>query len=276
MVLMSTPATAASPAPATYRAGRAERWVYLRDLLRELIARDLRLRYRGSMLGALWTLLNPLAELAVLLFIFDIVLPLNIPNYGPFLFTGLLVFGWFQSSLMSATAVIVSNRELVRRPGFPVATLPVVTVAASLVHFVLALPVLGALVVYSGVELTRMLWLMPLLMAVQFVFTLALAYPLAAIHVWFRDTQYLLKVALQLMFYLTPVFYEASAIPKGYDYLYRLNPIVTIVEGYRDVLLRGAAPPLIPWLVISAVTVVLLVNGLALFRDTSHRFADEL
>src|SRR5262245_1520850 len=119
------------PPAAVARSGAARpiaAWQHRRDLLRELIERDMKLRYRGSFFGMAWTLLNPLAELMVLVFIFNRVLPLNIANYAPFLFTGLLVYNWFQSSLFYATVAIVSNRELIRRPDVPLTILPVISV----------------------------------------------------------------------------------------------------------------------------------------------------
>ena len=253
-----------------------ERWAHVRDVLRELIARDVKLRYRGSYFGMAWTLLNPIAELAVLLFIFGAVLPLKIPNYAAFLFTGLLVYTWFQSSLFFATVAVVNNRDLIRRPNVPLAVLPIVSVASTLLHFLLSLPVLGILLVYSGVQLTSAVLALPLLIAVQFVLILALAYPLAALHVWFRDTQYFLKVILQLLFFLTPVFYETSTIPEQYRYLFRLNPMSDIVDGYRDVLVRGVFPPLGTWVLLLAVSTVLLIISLAGFRRASRNFADEL
>jgi lipopolysaccharide transport system permease protein len=251
-------------------------WAHRRDLLRVLIGRDLKLRYRGSLFGMAWTLLNPLAELLVLVFIFDTVLPLDIPHYPAFLFTGLLVYNWFQSSLHFATVTVVGNRDLIRRPDVPLAILPVVTVAGTLVHFLLSLPVLFALLVASDIRVTSAAMLLPALIAVQFVVILALSYPLAAIHVWFRDTQYLLRVALQLLFYLTPVFYEASTVPARFAALYNLNPMVTIVDGYRDVLLRGVAPPLGPWVAVATVAIVVLALAVASFRALSPRFVDEL
>lgn len=253
-----------------------DRWGHLRDLLRQLIARDMKLRYRGSVLGMAWTLLNPLTELLVLLFIFDRVLPLNIPNYGPFLFTGLLVYGWFQTALTFATGAIVHNRELIRRPGVSSIVLPIATVASTLIHFLFSLPVLFVLLLFSGIHFTSAVLALPVLIVLQFVFTLSLTYPLATVHVWFRDTQYLLKIALQLFFYLTPVFYETSAIPERYSLLYRINPMVPVVESYRDVLLRGKLPPAMPLLILTGISIVLLVGGTAVFRQTSHRFSDEL
>ena len=131
---------------------RAAKLAHVRDLFRELIARDMKLRYKRSVMGVAWTLLNPLAELVILFLIFGLVLPLDIPNYPAFLFIGIFAYGWFQNSLYFATGAIVGNRELVRQPGFPVLILPVVTVASNLIHFLLALPILFALLLYSGIR----------------------------------------------------------------------------------------------------------------------------
>lgn len=254
----------------------ARRWVHVRDILRELIARDIKLRYRGSYFGMAWTLLNPIAELTVLWFVFGHVVPLRIPNYAAFLFTGLLVYTWFQTSLFHATVAVVSNRDLIRRPDVPLDILPVISVASTLFHFLLSLPVLFALLIWSSVPLTRSLFALPALIVVQFVLTLALAYPLAALHVWMRDTQYFLKVGLQLLFFLTPVFYEAQTIPEQYRHLFTLNPLATLVNGYRDVLVRGVLPSATDWLLLTLAGTGLLLGGLVAFRRASRYFADEL
>jgi len=250
--------------------------VYVRDLFRELIARDLKLRYKRSVMGIAWTLLNPLTELLILFVIFGAVLPLNIPNYAAFLFTGILAYGWFQNSLYFATNAIVGNRELVRQPGFPVLILPVVTVASNLIHFLLALPILFVLLVSSGVTVTWALLALPVVILLEFMLTLSLAYFVATFHVRFRDTQYLLRVLLQLTFYLTPVFYEASAIPEPFQWLYRLNPMVFLVESYRSVLIGGQFPAPGNTVIMTLGTAGLLFVGLRVFMRTSHRFVDEL
>jgi lipopolysaccharide transport system permease protein len=250
--------------------------VQVRDLLRELIARDIKLRYRGSLLGIAWTLLNPLAELLVLLFVFSSVFRVNIPNFGAYLFTGLLVYGWFQTSLNFATGAIVGNRELVRRPGVPSVILPIVTVASNLVHFVLSLPILFGLLMISGVHITSAVLALPILIAIQFVFIAGLAYPVATIHVWFRDTQHVLRVALQLLFYLTPIFYEASSVPARLQPAYRLNPMAHMVDAYRAVLLRGEFPEPTSLMFLAIVSFGLLFVGVVWFRHASDRFADEL
>ena len=241
-----------------------------------MIARDIKLRYRGSLLGVLWTLLNPLAELLVLLFVFGTVFHVSIPNFGAYLFMGLLVYGWFQTSVNFATGAIVENRELVRRPGVPTAILPVVTVASNLVHFLLSLPILFALLLINGIQITSAIFALPLLIAIQFVLILSLAYPVATIHVWFRDTQHVLRVALQLLFYLTPIFYEAESVPARLQWVYRLNPLAHMVTVYRTVLLNGQWPSVgsLLYLILTSSTMLLL--GVIWFQRASPRFADEL
>jgi lipopolysaccharide transport system permease protein len=252
------------------------RLIYLRDLLRELVLRDMKLRYKGSVLGLAWSLLNPLAQLLVFGLVFSTILPLNIPNYTAFLFTGLLVWSWFQSSLFAATTVIVDGRSLIKRPGFPVALLPVVTVTANLVHFALALPVLLLFLLLTGIALQATVLLLPLLIAIQFLLTLSFAYFLAAIHVTFRDTQHLVGVVLLLFFYLTPIFYDGSAVPAAFQPVYRLNPLLHLLEAYRAILIEGRLPDFGMLAVVTAVSAVLLLLGFRVFRRASYTFVEEL
>lgn len=251
-------------------------WAVTRDLLRELIARDIKLRYRGSLLGVLWTLLNPLAELLVLFVVFSMVFRVDIPNFPAYLFTGLIVYGWFQTSLNFATGAIVANRELVRRPGVPVVILPIVTVASNLVHFVLSLPILVGLLVLSHVEVTAAALALPVLVGLEFMLILGFAYPVAALSVWFRDLQHVLRIGLQLLFYLTPVFYETRAAPESLQWFFRINPLAHLVDAFRAVLMRGEMPDPRSLFYLTVLSAAMLLFGLVWFRRASTRFADEL
>src|SRR6266487_6216185 len=144
------------------------RVVYARDLLRELVARDMKLRYKRSVLGIVWSMLNPLLQLLVFYFVFGLLLPLNIPHYPSFLFTGVLVWSWFQSSLLCATGAIVDNRELIKRPGFPIAILPTVTVTSHLIHFLLAIPALLICVLLDVGHITIAVIALPIVIVLQF------------------------------------------------------------------------------------------------------------
>ena len=127
-----------------------QRLAYLRDLLREMVIRDMKLRYKRSVLGILWSLLNPLIQMLVFTFLSRGVLSLDIPNYPSFVFTGVLAWNWFQRALSLTAGAITGNRELIRRPGFPTAILPVATVATHLIHFLLALPILLLFLAFGG------------------------------------------------------------------------------------------------------------------------------
>ncbi|MBD0305456.1 MAG: ABC transporter permease [Nitrospiraceae bacterium] len=255
---------------------RWHRAIYARDLLRELVSRDMKLRYKRSVLGIVWSLINPLAQLLVFYFVFGVLLPLHVSHYSSFLFTGVLVWSWFQSSLLSATGAIVDNRELIKRPGFPVAILPTVSVTSHLVHFLLAVPILLGCILLDVGRLSGAIVAMPLMIAIQFIFTLSLSYLIATFHVTFRDTQYLLGVLLQLFFFLTPVFYDIAAIPERHRSLLRLNPMVHLVEGYRAILIHGKLPDQTSLLVLAVCSTVLLLIGSLVFKRASYRFVEEL
>jgi lipopolysaccharide transport system permease protein len=265
-----------APSDAVGCIGERSSLSHLRDVALELILRDLRLRYKRSVLGIAWSLVTPLAQLLVLHFVFTVVLPLGIANFGSFLFVGILVWSWLSGSLDQATGSIVDNRELVRQPGFPVAVLPVVTVTTNLIHFVMALPVLAVVLGLGAATPGASLALLPALIGLQFLFTLSIAYFVATLHVTFQDTKHLLGVLLTLGFYLTPVFYEVRQAPEPYQPLYALNPMVHVIEAYRDVLLHGVWPSPSGLIAVALVSGVLLFLGYTLFTRTSYRFVDEL
>ncbi len=246
------------------------------DLLRVLVDRDMKLLYKRSALGIAWTLINPLLQLAVFSFVFRSVIPINIPQFSSFAFSGLLIWTWSQTALFQATGLITSNKALIRQPNFPTAILPVVTTMTGLIHFLLALPVLIIFLAVDGVEPNSVLFVLPLLMVIQFVLTVGLAYPLAALNVTFRDTQHTLGVLLQMLFYLTPIFYDLNSVPKEFQPFYQLNPMVPLIEAYRAILLKGTQPDWQALLIVSLIVAVILPIGLAIFRRQSNTFVEEL
>lgn len=249
---------------------------HARDLLRELVARDMKIRYKRSVLGIAWSLVNPLTQILIFSFLFNRVLPLNIPNYTAFVFTGVLAWSWFSSALLAAPGAIVDNRDLVRRPGFSVAVLPVVTVMTNGLHFVLALPVLLAVLLLGGGRIGPPALTLPAIMLVQFVLILGLTYLIAALHVRFRDIQHLAGIGLMLMFYLTPVFYSAASVPAEYRLIYDLNPMAAVLSAYRAALIEGHWPA--PEALLRALLIGAVVLGVSfgVFRRASARFVEEL
>jgi lipopolysaccharide transport system permease protein len=249
---------------------------YLWDLLRSLVDRNMKLMYKRSMLGIAWTLINPLLQLLVFIFVFQVIIKIEIVQYSSYVFTGLLVWNWFQSSLFEATGVIINSRALIRQPGFPTVILPIVVVTTGLIHFTLALPVLVVFLLVDGVKLTPFILILPLLQLVQFILTITLAYFLAALNVTFRDTQHTLGILLQFLFYLSPIFYELKSIPTQYWYPYSLNPMVHLVTCYRQILMWGVQPDWLALAIICGLTLLALPIGFWVFKRQSLRFVEEI
>lgn len=250
--------------------------IYIRDLLHELVVREIRIRYKRSVLGIGWSLLNPLLQLLVFFFVFKWIVPVQVENYAVFLFTGILIWNWFQSSVYSGSSVIADNPMLIRQPGFPTTVLPIVTVTANLVNLILAFPILLGVLLWSGSSVAVSWIALPIVIAVQFVLTLMVVYFVAALHVSFRDSQYLLAVILLFGFYLSPVFYNSSAVPASFVNIYRLNPLVHLLDAYRTILLRSTFPDFTSLAIVAAVSSILLFVSYRYFRRASHYFAEEL
>lgn len=249
---------------------------HLWDLLRSLVDRDMKLMYKRSVLGVAWTLISPLLQLLVFVFVFQVIIKIDIPHFASYVFMGLLVWNWFQNSLIQATGVIISNRALIRQPGFSSPILPIVVVSSGLIHFILALPVLIAFLLVDGVKLTPLVFLLPLLQFLQFALIVTFSFLLAALNVKFRDTQHTLGVLLQLLFYLTPIFYQIESIPAKYWYIYSLNPMVHLVTSYRQIMMWGVSPDWLALAVIAGNILVFLPISYRLFIYQSLRFAEEL
>ncbi len=249
---------------------------YLVDLTRELLVRDIKLRYKRSVLGIGWSLLNPLLQFLVFYAVFRWIIPVNVPDFAVFLLIGILTWNWFQSSLTFGCLVITDNASLIRQPGFPAAILPVIAVGTNLVNFLLALPVLAVALLIAGHSFTPSLAVLPFVIAIQFLLTLSAVYVLSVLHVFFRDTQYLLGVFLLVGLYLSPVFYPVQSVPVEWRGWFALNPLVHILEAYRAVLIHGRYPDVSPLLLVAAVSIAILVPSYRKFVRSSHWFIEEV
>lgn len=256
--------------------GWKRRLAYVSDVLRELVSRDFKLRYKKSVLGIGWSLLVPLAQLAVLYWVFHNLLALNIPDYTAFLFAGLLPWMWFQSALMASALAVVDNRDLVRQVGFPIPILPTISVLSQLIHFLLAFPILALFLAMDGHHFSVALLALPLVILIQFVFTASLAYIVATLQVTFRDTQHLLGVSLFLMFYLTPVFWDSAQLAPQFQPVMQINPMGQLLAAYRSILVHEQLPDAAPLLSLALMSVAVLSLGYWIFLRARNRFVEEL
>ncbi len=212
-----------------------------RGLIQSLVARELKARYRGSVLGFFWSFVNPLLLLTVYTFVFGTLLPNTSKEttpYSVFFMSGLLPWTWFSASLMEASGSLITGGNLIKKVLFPAEVLPIVSVLANLVHFALGLPILAAFMIgfQHFPDWADLPWL-PLIVLVQLVFTIALGLVLAALTVHFRDIRDLLANLLTLWFFTTPIIYwYLMPTVKDYVWLFRLNPFFHLVVSYQEVL----------------------------------------
>ena len=247
-----------------------------RGLIQSLVARDLKARYRGSVLGFLWSFVNPLLLLSVYSFVFTVVMPSRVEGLEPyslFMFCGLLPWTWFTSSLLESATVLVSGGNLIRKVLFPAEVLPIVTVLAAFVHFCLGLLiVVGGIAYYQiDVSLAELVWL-PVIVLVQLILTLALALLISVITVHFRDMRDLLGNLITLWFFATPILYPLSKVPERMQPVMKLNPFTHLARAYQEVLfLPGGFTEASNLLLLGAFSLALLLISLAVFdrlRDT--------
>jgi len=255
-----------------------------RGLIQSLVARDLKARYRGSVLGFFWSFINPLTLLLIYTFVFKYVMPAavkGIDNYSLFMFCGLLPWTWFASSLAESAGVLISGGNLIKKVLFPAEILPIVTVTSNMVHFFLALPILVVFLIYYRAPLTlpELAWF-PVVVAVQYVFTLACALLLSALTVHFRDIRDILSNVLSLWFFATPIIYSYLHLPdtaKPFMKYMDLNPFVHLAISYQEILFFAGPFGHWKWLLaLGGVSVVLFLAAYWVFDRLRDSFAEEV
>lgn len=269
-----------------------ELWRY-RHLVGNLVVRDLKVRYKNSVLGFFWSLVGPLLMMLVLSVVFSFLFPnAEYRAFHVMVLVGILPWNWFNAAVAGGIGSIVNNAPLINKVYFPREVLPISIVLSELVNFLLALPVLAVIILLSGIGLTwHALWL-PVIMLVQVAFTLGFVFILATANVYYRDTSMIMDVLLLAWFFLTPIFYPSSFYDQqqveilghtvpGSRIAFILNPLASLVSSYR-VALYGSTegPPSNPDLLFlgrTALTaLVFLVVGYWIFHRYSGQFGEEV
>lgn len=249
---------------------------YYLDAITALIGRELAIRYKGSVLGLLWAVLSPLATVAILHFLFTRILPLGVPYYSSFVYSGLLPWTWFSAAVQTGSSTLLDNRDLVRKPFFARPLLPVVVTGTNFLLYLLALPVLLVLLLIDGLTPTSALFLLPVVWLVQALFTLACTMLMAALSVVVRDMQHLLGIVLLLWFYLTPIFYNLNNLPGETSRFFVLNPMAVIVQSHRAIALAGLSPDWLALAGVAATSTLLLIFSTIVFRSLEDSFVERL
>jgi ABC-2 type transport system permease protein len=257
------------------RAPWAAAWAY-RDLVRHLIGRDLRHKYKGSTFGFAWSLANPLLMAAIYTLAFEYIVRIQVPRFPLYLLSGLLPWTFFAGGLLAATSSIVDGAPLVRKVAFPRLVLPLGAVATQFVQFVLTFAVVVPLAAWwtGGITVSAFAVLPAILL--QLAFTVGIGLLLATAYVHARDTRHLAEVAVQLWFWLTPIVYAADMVPDALARLLWLNPMAHFVAIYHAACLDGTWGAPEHWLAAALSATIALVAGSLVFSRQAPRFAEKL
>jgi ABC-type polysaccharide/polyol phosphate export permease len=252
-----------------------------RELLWQMTAREVKSRYKQSVLGYFWVILNPLAQMLVMSFAFSIIMRIptfsagNIP-YSIFLFTALLPWTLFSNSLGSAASSLVGSGGLITKIYFPRTILVISTIIAKIIDFFFANSILVIYMIVYQIPITwNILWVIPIFF-IQQIFTLGLSLFFSAANLLYRDIQYLLSMILLLWMYVTPVIYSADMIPVKYKIFFQINPMAVIINAYRQVILGGGAPKYSSIIVATLVSFITLFIGFKYFKSREKIFADNI
>ncbi|MBT9778353.1 ABC transporter permease [Clostridium sp. MCC353] len=248
-----------------------------REMIFSLIRRDLRGRYKGSVLGFFWTFLNPLLQLVVYTIVFSILFKSNIEQFYIFLFVGLVPWLFFSTTLTGGATSVVSQESLIKKIYFPRLVLPISFVTSAFVNMLLTFIVIFAVLVLSGFGINfRIIWVLPIIMIVEYIFSLGVAMITSALTVYFRDLEYILGIISMSWMYLTPIMYSIEIIPEQFRTLVYLNPMTSIILSYKDILYYKRMVDLKTLGLAFFVGFMALVIGFILFNKLQKRFVEEL
>ncbi len=255
---------------------QAQNWRRLTDLLQILTISQLKARYRRSFLGFLWSLIVPLFQIVVIGFVFQGLLQHDIPNYTVQFLVALLPWTFFNDTVLASCPTFLKFRDVVKKIYFPRWSLPISIVTSSFVHFLLSMIILFAIFLIIPVAFDPIfLFLIPLtLILIVMLSGLSLAFSM--LHTYYQDVEYALGALVRMFFFVTPVMYPTSEIPEHYQYWFLFNPMATITEGFRGVLLRHEIPLPEHLIVTTIFSVLCLVVGILIYRRMSPQLPEVL
>jgi ABC-type polysaccharide/polyol phosphate export permease len=243
-----------------------------RELIWALALKDLKVRYKRSVLGFLWALLNPALLMIVLTLVFSTVMKMNIKHYAIFLLTVLLPWTFLSQSLAYAVESIVGNGDLIKKVAIPKLVFPVAVVISNLINLLLSIIPLAVIVLAVGQPFYWTWIYLPVPLIILTIFTLGATFLFATANVYYRDVAHIIQILLQVLFYLTPIIYSVDMVPAQFRWVFRLNPLVYVFNGFRLAVYWGQLPRLQSFGASLVCALLALVIGFAVFRKHQSQF----
>jgi len=242
-----------------------------RDLIWTLVARDLKVRYRRSAIGFLWTMLQPLLMMVVLTAVFSTLFRFDVPNYPVYALAGIMFWNFFSQSITASMNSLRGNAQLFTKVPVPKEVFPIATVIAGVINLLLALVPLFAILGLTGHPIRPSILFLPVAILLASLFTLGAGLLLSPLAVFFHDIVETVGVLLTLFMYLTPIFYPMSIVPERFVWAVRFNPIRSVLEVFRDPIYYGKIPPASHLTVAIVFTALAVAVGAAAFRKSTDR-----
>lgn len=248
-----------------------------REMMFSLVRRDLKGRYKGSVLGFLWTFINPLLQLAVYTLVFSVILRNNIEDFYLFLFVALVPWIFFSTSAAGGSICIWQQQDMVKKIYFPREILPISFVTSQFINMLLSLLVVLATLIVSGFGINfKALLYLPVIMIIEYLLSLGMALITSAVTVYVRDLEYLLGIIILAWQFLTPIMYTIDLVPPSLMPIFNLNPMTSVIIAYRDILYYKQPPKMGTLLQAAILGVLLIVIGWWTFSKLKRHFAEEM
>ncbi len=247
-----------------------------RELLKTNIQKEIRGKYKGSFLGVLWSFLNPLLMVLVYAIVFPYILRNTEEHYLIFLIVAIIPWNFFTTVLTQGTNCVWINGGIIKKVYFPREILPISVVSAGLINFFISFVIVILFILFSGIGFSLHIFLIPIIAIIQSILSLGLLFILSAIDVYARDVEYLIGFFLNLLFYATPILYNATMFPEKIRWVLYLNPLAHLIDAYRSVLYYHTMPQLGSFIYLICLAFLLLVVGFYIFRKLEKGFAEEV
>lgn len=247
-----------------------------RQFLKTSVKKEFRGKYKKSFFGVLWSFINPLLQLLVYALVFPFILRIQEENYIMFLFSALIPWNFFSTTILQSTSVVVGNGGIIKKVYFPREILPISIVISGAINFLISCIIIFVALLISGIGISVYIFWLPVILLVQCIVTLAFCFVLSALTVYIRDLEYFINVLLQLWMYLTPVLYSMELIPARFAKIFYLNPMVQIINSYRNIFYYQAMPNLRALAMWFGLGIIGIFIGYTIFKKLEKRFAEEL
>ncbi len=247
-----------------------------RELLKTNVKKEIRGKYKGSFLGVLWSFINPLLMTLVYAIVFPFILKNTTPHYVTYLIIGILPWNWFTTVIAQGTTSFLSNAGIIKKVYFPREIIPISVVTSGLVNFLISCLIIIVFLICSGIGFSKYIIFFPIILIAEYIVCLAAVFLTSAINVYIKDAEYIINFLITMLFYATPVLYTMDMFPARFQKILLLNPLVTIINSYRNIFFYQVMPGIKSLLVIILVGFVLLFVCYKAFKKLEKGFAEEL